>query len=71
MLTTLVVLHRALSFTKIPMSDLFLKGGEGAEHLLGTGGKTDPVDMSVRNTVLILWKASNVIGGSLIRGTAP
>lgn len=66
MLTTLVTLHRAFSVTKISMSDLFLKGGEGAEYLLSTGGKTDQkvrshMGMSVRNTVLILWKASNMI----------
>lgn len=36
MLTTPVILHRAFSVTKISMFDLFLKGGEGAEHLLST-----------------------------------
>lgn len=36
MLTTLVILHRAFSVTKISMFDFFLKGGKGAEHLLST-----------------------------------
>lgn len=40
MFTTLVILHGAFSVTKISMSDLFLKGGEGVEQL-STGGKTD------------------------------
>lgn len=41
MLAILVILHRAFSVTKISTSDLFLKGGEGAENLLSIGGKTD------------------------------